>query len=85
MSNAKMGAKVLYCGHDGWFVADIFRVGNACVVKANGQVTGDNLVRGQPGEATHHLVDFPVAGCWAPQRGFFVVPASQVREIKGAR
>jgi len=34
MSESKMGAKVMYCGHTGWFLADIFRVGNVNVVKA---------------------------------------------------
>ncbi len=82
MSAAKMGAKVMYCGHAGWFVADIFKVGNVNVVKANGKVTSGNLVRKNLEEATHQLVDMPVGGCWCPERGFFVVPEGQVTEIK---
>lgn len=74
-----MGARVLYCGHSGWFVADIFLVGNANVIKANGPIDPGKLVRGRDDEATHHVVDFPKAGCWAPQRGFLVVPEGQVK------
>lgn len=82
MNGPAIGALVMYCGHDGWFVADIFRVGDACVVKAGGPVTPANIVRGCSDEATHHLVDFPSAGCWCPDRGVFVVPAAQVRELR---
>jgi hypothetical protein len=85
MSEAWMGAKVMYCGHDGWFVADIFRIGTACVVKANGPISGSNLVRGKNEEATHHVSDFPSSGCWMPERGVFAVPHEQVRTLKGGR
>jgi len=81
MSKAKMGATVQYCGHDGTFVADIFRVGNVNVVKANGPVTPDSIRR--PAQnATHHLMDFPLAGFWRPDIGVFVVPKAQVKELK---
>lgn len=82
MAASKMGAKVMYCGHDGWFIADIFEVGTANAIKANGPITGDNLVRGRNDEATHHVMDFPKQGCWSPQRGFLVVPEAQVRALK---
>lgn len=81
MSKSKMGAKVQYCGHDGWFIADVHRVGNVNVVVANGKVSGDNIVRPAKG-ATHHLEDFPVVGYWAPHKGIFVVPEGQVKELK---
>ena len=81
MSKAYMGARVMYCGHNGWFVADIFRIGNVNVVKANGPITESTLVRGKNEEATHNVSDFPSAGCWAASRGFLVVPASQVKEL----
>ena len=81
MSKAKMGTIVQYCGHDGFFVADIFKVGNVNVVKANGPVTPDSIRR--PAQnATHHLVDFPSAGFWRPDIGVFVVPKAQVKELK---
>lgn len=81
MSESAMGARVLYCGHDGYFMADIFLIAGANVVKATGKVTPDNIIR--PGrEATHHLSDFPQARCWSPERGIFVVPASQVRILE---
>lgn len=82
-----MGAFVRYCGHNGVFVADIFLVGNANVVKANGPVTGDNLLRDPHivGAATHHITDFPHPGVWCPERGFFVVKKTQVREVQNAK
>jgi hypothetical protein len=76
-----MGAKVKYCGHDGWFIADIIVVGNANVVRANGKVTGDNIKR-PADEATHCLTDYPSSGFWRPDLGVFVVPGKQVRAIR---
>jgi len=82
VSAAKMGAIVLYCGHAGWFTADIFLVEGVNIVKANGPVNGDNLVRTNLDTVpTHHLSDFPKAGCWIPERGVFVVPENQVTTI----
>jgi hypothetical protein len=80
MSKEKMGAKVQYCGHDGTFVADIFLVSGANVVRANGPIKHWNLVRPAKG-ATHHLMDFPTAGFWRPDIGVFVVPETQVKEL----
>lgn len=81
MSEAKMGAVVMYCGHDGWFVADIFKVAGANVVRASAPVSAGNLIRGRNHEATHYLKDFPEAGCWAPRDGYFVVPEAQVIDL----
>jgi hypothetical protein len=81
MSAAKMGATVLYCGHNGTFIADIFKVGNVNVVRANGKVTPDNISRPANG-ATHHLSDFPNGGFWRPDLGVFVVPENQVTELE---
>lgn len=80
-----MGAVIQYCGHDGTFVAgtfvaDVFEIEGAVVVKANGPVTMENLTRPAVG-ATHYLSDFPSAGCWCPARGFFVVPKKQLRNL----
>jgi len=80
MSKAKMGATVQYCGHDGTFVADIFKIGNVNVIKANGLVTPGNIRRPAQ-KATHHLVDFPSAGFWRPDIGIFVVPQAQLEEL----
>ena len=77
-----MGAQVRYCGHDGTFVADIFLVAGANVVRAVGPVTGDNLHRPATG-ATHHLDDFPLSGFWRPDLGVFVVPEGQVVALNG--
>jgi hypothetical protein len=64
----------MYCGHDGWFAADLIRVGNTMVVRANGPVTPGNIVRDDPQSATHQMVDCPGPLFWCPQRGIFVVP-----------
>ena len=82
MSEAKMGAIVIYCGHRGTFAADIFKLGNWNVVKANGPVTPDNINRKHLRHATHHVEDWPVRGFWCPERGIFVVPIAQVTERK---
>lgn len=81
MSKAAIGAKVQYCGHLGWFIADIFNFNGVNAVKANGPVTPDNIIRGRQEEATHHLSDYPKAGLWCPARGIFCVPEDQVREL----
>lgn len=79
MSAAAIGARVQYCGHDAWFIADIIEVAGANVVRAPGRVD-DLLVRPKTG-ATHHLRDFPRSGFWRPDLGVFVVPKEQVVEL----
>lgn len=82
MAKAMIGAKVRYCGHRGYFIADIFRVGNSNVVRANGPVTMDNLIREDVfTESTHWLHDYPVAGFWRPDLGVYVVPETQVETL----
>jgi hypothetical protein len=81
MSESKIGAKVLYCGHNGWFIADIFKIGNVNVVRANGEVTPGNINRQNLDEATHQIEDFPVGGFWRPDIGVFVVPEDQVQAV----
>ena len=79
MAKAAIGALVLYCGHAGAFIADIYVAGNTNVVRANGAVRPSELDR--QGKPTHHLVDFPTAGFWRPDLGVFVVPKGQVKEL----
>lgn len=38
MKKAMLGAAVKYCGHAVVFPADVFHIGNVCVVKANGNL-----------------------------------------------
>jgi hypothetical protein len=84
--SGRAGAIVQYCGHDGCFVADIYEVAGAYAVYANGPVTPANIVRdGRLGRPTYHLLDFPTAGCWKPERGIFVVPKEQCKPIQQAR
>ena len=81
MSKAAIGAKVIFCNHDGAFYADIFRIGNVNVVNSTGSVSADSLER--PAEdATHQLVDFPHPGFWNQKLGVFVVPEEQGIELE---
>jgi hypothetical protein len=81
MTNA-VGARVLYGGHEGYFVADLIPVGNAVVVRASGPVTPGNIIRdNQFGPPTHHMLDFPGPVFWRPDLGVFVVPKKQLREL----
>jgi hypothetical protein len=87
MSEGYAGARVNYCGHDGYFVADVLHVAGAIVVRATGPVSAQNIIR--PGShnyrsPTHTMVDFPEAGFWRPDLGVFVVPAGQVKKTKEA-
>ena len=91
MAKAHMGAYVVYCGHAGVFVADIFEVAGANVVRANGPITADNLDR-RPSSlagATHHVSDVPRKGpatnFWRPDLGVLVVPADQVTETDAGK
>lgn len=80
MSEAAIGARVKYCGHDGYFIADIFKIGDCNVVRANGPVTGDTIQRPAK-NITHELTDFPKAGFWGSHIGVFVVPCEQVKKV----
>lgn len=82
MSKPTIGAKVQFCGHDGWFIADIFLVGNVNVIRASEPINANMLNRPAKDIATHHLVDFPTAGFWGTDVGVFVVPQAQVKKIK---
>lgn len=77
-SVAAIGATVQYGGHDATFIADIFEIEGAAVVRANGPVTMQNVHRPAKG-VTHHVLDFPKVGFWRPDLGVFVVPKDQVR------
>lgn len=86
MAKAAIGANVIFGGHNGHFIADIFVVGNCNVVRASREVTPDNLDRTMMHNATHHLSDYPASGFWRPDLGVFVVPKSQVTELaKGSK
>ena len=79
MSAPAIGARVRYCGHDAFFVADIFLIGDCNVIVANGPI--DKHLQRPAAKVTHELHDFPKAGFWGKSRGIFVVPAAQVVAI----
>jgi hypothetical protein len=69
-----IGAKVGFCGHQGYFLADIMQVANAWVVRANGPVSPDNIIRQDVDEEATHWVMDTYGGFWRPDLGVFVVP-----------
>lgn len=83
-----IGAIVRPCGHDGVFMADIRLVGkDSVMVVANPRAAEPEALfrKGEIGEPTHLMVDFPKTYYWNAKRGFFVVPKEQVQVVgKGA-
>jgi hypothetical protein len=84
MAKSYMGAMVQYCGHDAAFIADIFLIGEVNVVKAglNKHIDAQLMRPARAQNPTHSMSDSPAAGCWMPDRGVFIVPANQVKELK---
>lgn len=77
----RTGAVVQYCGHDGTFVADVYKIGGAMVVRSNGPVKLDELQRPARG-VSYHMLDYPRPGFWRPDLGVFVVPADQLVPVE---
>jgi len=82
MSQAAIGALVQFCGHDGYFLADIFEIDGVNVIHAAADRVDPGMLTRPADGATHHLLDFPRGGFWQPRKGVFVVPANQVRELE---
>jgi hypothetical protein len=87
-----MGAIVRYCGHQATFVADIFEIDGVNVVRASCGIGNSDRFMNQLSRdasayysATHQLTDFPRSGFWRPDLGVFVVPGSQVTEVKAKK
>lgn len=76
------GVPVRYCGHAGYFQADLTMVGSAVVVRASGPVTPANIIRTDLEQAKLWITDFPEAGFWRPDLGVFVVPIDQLKAIR---
>lgn len=65
---------MIFCGHKGYFIADVIGVGSAWVVRANGPVSADNIIRRDVDEEATHIVSDMWGGFWRPDLGVFVVP-----------
>jgi hypothetical protein len=76
-----VGALVQYCGHAGYFVADVLEVAGAAVVVTDPVNIGKLIRDDRYGPATHHLLDFPGPIVWKPDRGIFVVPKKNLRRL----
>jgi hypothetical protein len=84
-SKAAIGARVKYCNHDAWFVADIFDFSGVCVVRASftPKTTMDfeTKLHRPATQCTHVVSDFPFPGFWRPDLGMFVVPRAQLQVL----
>lgn len=74
------GVLVQYCGHKGSFVADVFEVAGAYVVRPNGPIDLGNLDRQSSPE--YWVTDYPEAGFWRPDLGVLVVPKEQLVKME---
>jgi len=83
----KTGAIVHMLAHDLVFHADLYLVGGAMVVRANGPLKRDSncwpstAAFCQDHKPTYELHDRPSAGFWREDLGIFVVPADQLKEL----
>lgn len=76
----EVGVPVQYCGHNGLFMADLYFIAGAVVVRASGPLDLGALIR-PPANARYHLTDHPSTGFWRPELGVFVVPAEQLKVL----
>lgn len=88
MAKSRVGARVQYCAHNAYFVADIHTLGEYNIVVGNVKPNGgldlifpSDEVRHGFTKPTHHLTDMPPGGYFNDRRGIFVVPKSQVIEL----
>lgn len=92
MSEAAVGAKIGYCGHNAIFIGDIYRVGNVNVIRSNLDLKNPKhrknglcglLLRGDEAvkSATHWITDFPNPGFWRADLGVFVIPEKQCKKL----
>lgn len=76
---------VLFCGHAGTFVADVFVTPFAVTVLSKGlkPVLGSTLDRRNVNAATWHICDSR-GGYFRPQKGIFVLPREAVTRLTDA-
>ena len=91
MSCTKNGVLIKLAGHELFFMADLYVVGTAVVVRANGPLSQHNaFYKEQLPEALRNkpyllMQDRPVSGFWREELGVFCVPADQLTPVIGAR
>jgi hypothetical protein len=74
------GVKVLYCGHNASFIADVWETSDCILVRANGKI--DDYLERPANKPGYWLSDFPQCGFWRPDIGVFLVPKNQFTKIK---
>lgn len=79
-SEAWLKRRIQYCGHRGYFMADVFRMGDTICVRAKKPVTPDSLIRKDfnPESCHFHIQDSPYPGGWWPHLGLFLIPKYQL-------
>lgn len=88
-TKAGTGKRVRYCGHNAWFVADVFEVEGACVVRAPEPINLQTISRADEEALSiicdYHMIDGPGRCFWRPELGVFVVPSKQLRPVQITR
>lgn len=81
-SDAWTNQRVLFCGHKGWFPADVFITPYAVAVTGNGpyRVAGDTLKRTELETAQWHITDAH-GGYWGPNHAMFLLPRKALTQI----
>jgi len=77
--------RVMYCGHDGWFRADIIVTPFAVTVMTKGlrPLRSDQLKRSHPETAEWFIREIPgVPVYWSPATGIFVLSRASVKKLK---
>lgn len=72
--------KVVFCNHEGYFVADVIVTYQAVTVIAKKPVSPQTLVRSNVDKAEWRIVDH-LGGYWNPTRGRFVLPREAVTRL----
>lgn len=76
------GKFIQYCSERGGFVADVYKVAGAVVVRAALVPCNPNtLDRRGTRKYDFKLIDFPKPGFWRPDLGVFVVPRNQLKKV----
>lgn len=73
--------RVMFCGHQGWFLAEVIVTRDAIVVIAEKPVRPDKLVRTELESATWHISDEFPGQYWSPTNGRFVLNRDAVTRL----
>ncbi len=72
--------KVIFCGHEAWFNADVFITPFAVAVVAKKSPVENHLKRTALELARWHITDMN-GGIWYPKKGVFLLPRESVTRL----